>query len=245
VKETVKQQAALSDEVLSATKIVDRGVVDVLMSSLHKGKLFGVLRQGNFETGGGDAVDESVETGSIEGSGMHGGSDDRAAGNNPRPAAGDTHCSAATPSAGTKLEVTMLEAAGGMQTRGGRGIGIDVEPSTTFESASSTFIRRNFTDAEQAYCMAAGHPAASYAGRWAAKEAVIKAISSIAPDSRNLWKGSAAPLKDIEVVRSESGAPVITLHGHAKMVAAALGINEVKVSISHVAENAVAQANTF
>jgi len=89
------------------------------------------------------------------------------------------------------------------------------------------------------------HPAATFAGRWAAKEAVIKAISSTAEDTRTLWRGSAAPLLDIEVLPSESGAPVVKLHGHAERVATVLGLSGVKVSISHVGDKAVAQAVAF
>lgn len=114
----------------------------------------------------------------------------------------------------------------------------------TFEHASQTFLDRNFTNAEQAYCNKSPHTAASFAGRWAAKEAVIKAISSKSPEARNLWLGAAAPLSDIEILRTTSGAPAVSLHGHAKSVATTLGITEVKVSISHVTDHAVAQAVT-
>jgi phosphopantetheine--protein transferase-like protein len=140
------------------------------------------------------------------------------------------------------LEVTMREAAEDLLQYGDKGIGIDVEPTSTFKSASPQFIERNFTRGEQSYCYAAAHPAASFAGRWAAKEAVIKAISSTAQDTRGLWRGGSAPLLDIEVLPSQSGAPYVVLHGHAKQVATALGVSEVKVSISHAAEHAVAQA---
>ena len=57
-----------------------------------------------------------------------------------------------------------------------------------------------------------------------------------------LWKGASAPLKDIEVIRSPSGAPSVQLHGHARVVATTLGIQHVEVSISHVSDHAVAQA---
>lgn len=140
-----------------------------------------------------------------------------------------------------QMELAMRETAGGM-IGGERGVGIDVEPIKTFEGASKTFINRNFTEAEKAYCLSAPNPAASFAGRWAAKEAVIKAISSSALDSRNLWRDSAAPLKDIHVRRGESGAPFIELDGHARKVAQALGVTKVQVSISYFADNAVAQA---
>lgn len=141
-----------------------------------------------------------------------------------------------------KLEVTMREAAEDIRQYGDKGIGIDVEPTSTFKSASVSFINRNFTKQEQVYCNAAADPASSFAGRWAGKEAVIKAISSTAQDSRSMWRGGGAPLIDIEILSSTSGAPYVTLHGHAKQVATALGVSEIKVSISHAAEHAVAQA---
>ena len=83
----------------------------------------------------------------------------------------------------------------------------------------------------------------SFAGRWAAKEATIKAISSSSPDSKPVWKGAAAPLIDIEVVPSSSGAPVVNLSGHAKDVAAMLGLSSFTVSISHTSTVAIAQAS--
>ena len=49
------------------------------------------------------------------------------------------------------------------------------------------FIQKNFTAKEQAYCRSAADPAASFAGRWAAKEAVVKAITNSATDTQNLW----------------------------------------------------------
>jgi hypothetical protein len=55
----------------------------------------------------------------------------------------------------------------------------------TFEHASQHFISRNFTEAEVSYCRGSPHPAASFAGRWAAKEAVIKALSSCSKESRH------------------------------------------------------------
>ena len=95
------------------------------------------------------------------------------------------------------------------------------------------------------YYVISPDPAASLAGRWAAKEAVLKAISDSSPSTRSLWKGAGAAMKDIEVSRSESGAPVVTLHNHAKEVAQVLGIRDIKVSISHAGEVAVSQAVAF
>jgi phosphopantetheine--protein transferase-like protein len=146
----------------------------------------------------------------------------------------------------TRLKVTLQEQAEGLSSsqNKGSGIGVDVEPISTFKQheVTSELIQRNFTLGEIEYCTSTSDPSASFAGRWAAKEAVVKAISSVNPDSRPLWTGSHAPLIGIEILSSSSGAPVVVLHDHAKEVAQALGIDEIKVSISHTGEVAVAQA---
>ena len=124
------------------------------------------------------------------------------------------------------------------------GIGVDVEPIATFVEykQKSGFIDNNFTEVEQAYCVQAAFPAASFAGKWAAKEAVIKAISSASDGKEKLWKGAGAPLKDIEVTNSVGGAPEVTLNGHAEAVFKRLGLTSIKVSISHTDKYALAQA---
>ncbi|RLN49670.1 hypothetical protein BBJ29_001201 [Phytophthora kernoviae] len=70
-------------------------------------------------------------------------------------------------------------------------MGVNVEPVATFENLNcrENFIRRNFTEQEMTYCYSAPHPAASFAGRWAAKGAVIKAISSAPPHKAQRLKG--------------------------------------------------------
>ncbi|EEY57118.1 fatty acid synthase subunit alpha, putative [Phytophthora infestans T30-4] len=124
------------------------------------------------------------------------------------------------------------------------GMGVDVEPVATFENLNGRedFIRRNFTDQEMAYCYSASHPAASFAGRWAAKEAVIKAISSSAPTEPNLWKGAGAPLCEIEICMTASGAPSVLLSGYPLQVFNRLGLWKLSVSISHSGDFAVSQA---
>merc|ERR1711862_1036004 len=106
-----------------------------------------------------------------------------------------------------------------------KGVGVDVEPVSTFEKPEEKieFIERNFTKAEQQYCFAASSPSDSFTGRWAAKEAVIKAMSSASPQTRSLWQGGAGSLIDIEISQSNSNAPVVILHGHARAVFEALG----------------------
>ncbi|KAH9257778.1 holo-[acyl-carrier-protein] synthase [Batrachochytrium salamandrivorans] len=155
----------------------------------------------------------------------------------------------ASVSAETRLKVTLQEQAEGLtsaSSNAGGGIGVDVEPIATFDNLADKqdFIQRNFTEGEIAHCTSAASPSASFAGRWAAKEAVVKAISSASPEARSLWTGAHAPLIGIEIVHSLSGAPAVVLHGHAAQVASALGITEIKVSISHAGEVAVAQAMT-
>ena len=124
------------------------------------------------------------------------------------------------------------------------GIGVDVEPISTFNEykEKSSFIDNNFTAKEKAYCLKAAFPAASFAGKWAAKEAVIKAITSASDGSEKLWKGAGAPLIDIEVTNSVGGAPEVRLTGHAESIYKHLRLSSIKVSISHTDEYALAQA---
>ncbi|TMW63542.1 hypothetical protein Poli38472_002483 [Pythium oligandrum] len=124
------------------------------------------------------------------------------------------------------------------------GLGVDVEPIATFENLKGRddFIRRNFTEQEMAYCFSAPSPASSFAGRWAAKEAVVKAISSAAPNESNMCKGASASLREIEIVMTTSGAPSVVLSGHALEVFSQVGLASMTVSISHSGDYAVAQA---
>lgn len=110
------------------------------------------------------------------------------------------------------------------------GVGVDTELISSVPT-SDTFRARNFTEAEIAYCNAAPDPVASYAGRWAAKEAVFKALS--VPS-----KGAGAGMKDIEIVPGSAG-PTVKLHGDAL---AAGGSKEIKVSLSHSETSVVAFA---
>uniref|UniRef100_A0A0G4FWX6 Fatty acid synthase subunit alpha n=1 Tax=Chromera velia CCMP2878 TaxID=1169474 RepID=A0A0G4FWX6_9ALVE len=142
--------------------------------------------------------------------------------------------------------------------RGNAGVesfpGIDVEKLDFFaklpgsNDLSGTFHKRNFTDAELQYCRAAPNPTASLAGRWCAKEAVVKALTGAGASVNpllSLWKGEGDPLRDIEVVRLSSGLPTVKLHGHAAEVASAVGVSEVHLSISHTDEHACAHASAM
>jgi holo-[acyl-carrier protein] synthase len=90
------------------------------------------------------------------------------------------------------------------------------------------FLNRVFTPDEIAYCRGR---APNLAGRFAAKEAVMKALGT---GVRGVsWK-------DIEVIRADSGAPSLRLHGRAEKRAQRLQVGEMSLSISHSREYAVA-----
>ncbi|KAG8530146.1 uncharacterized protein KY384_005629 [Bacidia gigantensis] len=115
-------------------------------------------------------------------------------------------------------------------------VGVDVESINAINIDNETFIDRNFTPQEQAYCRKAADPRASFAGRWSAKEAVFKSLGVSG-------KGAGAGLLDIEVSSDgETGAPVVILHGDAKSAAASAGVKKVDVSLSHSETQAIAVA---
>ncbi|KAJ9197096.1 hypothetical protein DTO021D3_6605 [Paecilomyces variotii] len=114
-------------------------------------------------------------------------------------------------------------------------VGVDVESVQAINVDNETFIERNFTSNEQVYCRKAPSPQASFAGRWSAKEAVFKSLGVSS-------KGAGAPLKDIEIVNDENGAPVVKLHGAAAEAAEKAGVKQVNVSISHSDSQAIAIA---
>jgi fatty acid synthase subunit beta len=144
----------------------------------------------------------------------------------------------------TRLQVTMQEAAEGLMKGSERGIGLDVEPIATFADWKERmrWIERNFTKAEIEFVGTTANATRALAGRWAAKEAVVKAISSANDGTRKLWQGAEAPLNMIEILVTESGAPKVVLHDHAKKVQQALGLESIKISISYTLEYAIAQA---
>ena len=118
------------------------------------------------------------------------------------------------------------------------GIGVDVVEIARIAAAvarhGDRFLARLFTPGELAYCGKMKQPMACYAARFAAKEAVSKAFGTgIGPDVT--WH-------DIDVCRKANGAPYITLRGAGARFAAAHGIREVLISLSHTESYAVAQA---
>ncbi|QRV90063.1 fatty acid synthase subunit beta [Ceratobasidium sp. AG-Ba] len=118
---------------------------------------------------------------------------------------------------------------------GFKGIGVDQELISAVPSHNPTFVKRNFTDAEIAYCRTQPHPEASFAARWAGKEAVFKALGVKS-------KGAGAAMSEIEILPDENGAPIVTLRGDAKTAAGEKGIEKVLVSLSHSENVAIAFA---
>ena len=116
-------------------------------------------------------------------------------------------------------------------------IGIDiVEVYRIAETLARTprFTERVFTETERAYCDAKGAAAAqSYAGRFAAKEAFLKAL-------KTGWRGKIT-WHDIEIVSDADGVPTLRISGEAQALFEKLGALRSHISISHTAEHAVAQ----
>jgi holo-[acyl-carrier protein] synthase len=115
------------------------------------------------------------------------------------------------------------------------GLGVDICEIARMERAISrhdTFRDRVFTPEEIAYCDSKARPAESYAGRFAAREATIKALGG--------YRGRR--WQDISVTRHPSGAPSIRLDGNAKRRADALGVTEVLITFTHEKTSAVAFA---
>ena len=129
----------------------------------------------------------------------------------------------------------MLESLTKATAAEGSKVGVDVEDIEAINIDNDTFVSRNFTSQEQAYCKKAASPQASFAGRWSAKEAVFKSLGVLS-------KGAGAALADIEILSDENGAPKVTLRGDAKKAADQAGVKNVNVSISHSEKQAIAVA---
>jgi holo-[acyl-carrier protein] synthase len=115
------------------------------------------------------------------------------------------------------------------------GLGVDICEIERMERALDRHPRmreRVFTAEERTYCDSKARPAESYAGRFAAREAVIKALGG--------YRGKR--WQDISVTRAPSGAPAIRLEGNAKLRADTLGIDRVLITFTHERTNAVAFA---
>jgi holo-[acyl-carrier protein] synthase len=116
-------------------------------------------------------------------------------------------------------------------------VGIDIieveRVKKALTSRGERFAGRIFTEREIRYCDSRRTRFESYAARFAAKEAVSKLLGT---------GFSAFYPRDIEVITGDEGRPEVVLHGRARELAAAAGIEDVEISLSHIGQTAVAVA---
>ncbi len=117
------------------------------------------------------------------------------------------------------------------------GTGIDIiEVPRIAESISrfgNRFLYRIFTEGERRYCDSKANRIERYAARFAAKEAAMKALGTG-------WNYGVR-WRDVEIARQPGQRPTIVFHGKAAEFASRLGAKHVALSISHTAEQAIAQ----
>jgi len=117
------------------------------------------------------------------------------------------------------------------------GTGIDIAEvpriREVIERHGERFLKRVFTEGEIQYCESKANRVERYAARFAAKEAGMKAIGTG-------WNHGVR-WRDIEVARQPGGRPTLLLHGKAAEFAARLGATNIALSLTHTAEQAMAQ----
>jgi holo-[acyl-carrier protein] synthase len=117
------------------------------------------------------------------------------------------------------------------------GLGIDIAEvgrvKAAIERYGETFLRRVYTAREREYCERFKNKYERYAGRFAAKEAAMKALGTG-------WSRGVRWV-DVEVVREKGGRPTIKLAGEAGHVADSLQVKNISLSITHTADQAFAQ----
>ncbi len=116
-------------------------------------------------------------------------------------------------------------------------VGIDLVEISRIEEKLSRgdqrFRNRVFTAAEIEYCEGRASRFSSYAARFAAKEAAMKALGTG-------W-AEGISWQEIEIVNNEAGAPILKLSGHALARFTHLGATRVHVSLAHSRDTAIAQ----
>jgi holo-[acyl-carrier protein] synthase len=117
------------------------------------------------------------------------------------------------------------------------GTGIDIAEVPRIRQAierfGDRFIQRVYTEGEILYCDSKANRVERYAARFAAKEAAMKALGTG-------WNHGVR-WRDCEVTRMPGGRPTLTFHGKAAEFAAKLGAKNAALSLSHTAEQAIAQ----
>ncbi|HVI10646.1 MAG TPA: holo-[acyl-carrier-protein] synthase [Candidatus Binatia bacterium] len=117
------------------------------------------------------------------------------------------------------------------------GTGIDIAEVPRIRQAidrfGERFLNRIYSSGERRYCDSKANRVERYAARYAAKEAAMKALGTG-------WNHGVR-WRDCEVVRPPGSRPTIVFHGKAGEIAARLGVKRAALSISHTAEQAIAQ----
>ena len=117
------------------------------------------------------------------------------------------------------------------------GLGVDISEVGRIKAAiqrhGETFLRRLYTPAEREYCERFKNKYERFAGRFAAKEAAMKALGTG-------WSRGVRWV-DVEVVRQRGGRPTVKLHGEAGNIADRLSVKNISLSITHTADQAFAQ----
>lgn len=97
-----------------------------------------------------------------------------------------------------------------------------------------SFLVRVFTEDERSYCEHSARPAEHYAARFAAREAVLKALGT--------GFSQGVGLKDVSVARNDAGRPLCVLAGRARQIADEQGVQEIALSLSFTHDVAIANA---
>ncbi|PUU95420.1 MAG: holo-acyl-carrier protein synthase [Halanaerobium sp.] len=116
------------------------------------------------------------------------------------------------------------------------GTGIDLVKNSRIkdliEKYEDRFLKKIYTEAEISYCQQKINSAPSFAARFAAKEAVLKALGT--GMRNNSWQ-------DIEVLNDRLGKPEVKLSGSTAVRAQELGVSSIFISISHEKDFSIAQ----
>ena len=117
------------------------------------------------------------------------------------------------------------------------GLGVDITEVDRIQAAiarrGAAFLKRIYTPSEIAYCETHRNSAERFAGRFAAKEAAMKALGTG-------WRRGVRWV-DIEVIRERSGRPTLKLFGASREIANDLGVIRIALTITHSGNTALAQ----
>ena len=111
-------------------------------------------------------------------------------------------------------------------------IGIDIVEVTKIKQADNNFLQKIFTENEIKYCENKTNDAQNYAARYAAKKAFFKAIGIDHRNNLN-WK-------EVEILNDKLGKPNIVLYATSKKLIKKNQITELKISLSHIKDTAIA-----